>query len=222
VPNPVSDLPKTRTATVVDRLREEIREGVLAPGTRLRQAHVAKAYGVSTTPIREAFAALEREGLLQSSAHRGVVVFAPSAEDVREIYEVRIPLETHATLLGVPNLDERTLKRMAKLMEQIVKVEKKGDFATSAELNNEFHGSIYASSGAKRLESLISDLRESSRAYMRFFGTINPRLEDTESEHQEIYDACVARAPKKAAKATEKHLLHTVRVVAKALEERTA
>lgn len=214
-------MPTTRNATVLNHLREEIYNGSLAPGTRLRQAHVAERFGVSTTPIREAFAALEREGLLQSTAHRGVVVFRPTAHDMREIYEVRIPLEVRATELAVPNLDRQALDKVSKLADDITKFGRKGNLSRSNELNDEFHALIYAAANRPRLAELIADLRSSSKAYTQLFDTQATRIEETDKEHREIVAACEAGAPKKAGKAVEKHLLHTLTVVAPALEEVT-
>lgn len=212
------ELPKTIARAVADRLRAEIRSGELAPGTHLRQAHVAERYGVSTTPVREAFTALEREGLLHSVAHKGVVVFHPTGEDLREIYEIRIPLEALATERAVPNLREEDLAALAELLKRMAAADRKGDMARSGELNDAFHRRIYEAAGRPRLASLIADLRASSRAYTRLFAELAPRLEQTEAEHQAIYDACVARAAKRAAKAMTAHLQHTVDVVAAGLD----
>ncbi|HVO53849.1 MAG TPA: GntR family transcriptional regulator [Solirubrobacterales bacterium] len=211
-------LPKTITARVVDRLRDEIRDGALPPGTRLRQAHVAEAYGVSTTPVREAFAALEREGLLQSSAHRGVYVFEPSVEDLRELYEVRIPLEALATERAVPNLDEEHFGRLSELLREMATADRRGDFSRSGELNSEFHSLIYSAADRVQLVKLIADLRDSSRAYTSLFPVLVGRLEETEREHEAIYEACLDRAPDRAAQAMTAHLRHTVDVVSRSLE----
>jgi DNA-binding GntR family transcriptional regulator len=61
----------------------------LEPGQRLRQAEVAARFGVSTTPVREAFTALAQEGFVRQDAHRGVVVFEPSLEELTETFEIR-------------------------------------------------------------------------------------------------------------------------------------
>ena len=101
----------TITDALVDALRDEIRTGEIEPGSRLRQADVAQRFQVSTTPVREAFAALEREGLLVSSPHRGVVVFKPTVEDLKETYEIRIPLEALATEKAAENMTDDDLVR---------------------------------------------------------------------------------------------------------------
>src|ERR1700747_1182118 len=96
----------TRAAAVADGIREMIRSGELPPGTHLRQTDFAERFGVSTTPVREAFVALAREGLVTQDAHRGVVVFRPSLQELDEIYEIRIALEPLATEIAAKQLSE--------------------------------------------------------------------------------------------------------------------
>ena len=200
-------------------MRTEIRSGAIKPGARMRQAQVAEHYGVSTTPVREAFAMLQREGLLHSIPHRGVVVYKPTSEDLREIYEIRIPLEALATERAVPNLTDVDLAHILALLESLVAAEHRADMALSNELNDQFHTRIYVAAARPRLAALISDLRAASRSYTRLFAETVPRLGETEAEHRAIYEACAARAPKRAAAAMVKHLRHTVDVVSVGLEQ---
>lgn len=99
---------------VVPALREAIVEGVLTPGSRLSEVQVAKQLNVSRTPMREAFAQLEREGLVNTVPRVGAFVRAVTLRDVEEIYTVRAALECLAvqlaseriTALGIAQLDE--------------------------------------------------------------------------------------------------------------------
>jgi DNA-binding GntR family transcriptional regulator len=99
---------------VVPALREAIVEGVLAPGSRLSEVQVAKQLNVSRTPMREAFAQLEREGLVTILPRVGAYVRSVTLRDVEEIYTVRAALECLAvqlasermTPLGAAQLDE--------------------------------------------------------------------------------------------------------------------
>ncbi len=90
---PGLDGPRTISGAVAARLRQEIVAGELPAGQRLRQVEIARRLGVSTTPVREALAALQREGLVALHPQRGAVVFLPSVDDLREHYEIRIALE---------------------------------------------------------------------------------------------------------------------------------
>ncbi|WEY42151.1 MULTISPECIES: GntR family transcriptional regulator [Paraburkholderia] len=99
---------------VVPALREAIVEGVLAPGSRLSEVQVAKQLNVSRTPMREAFAQLEREGLVTILPRVGAYVRSVTLRDVEEIYTVRAALECLAvqlasermTALGTAQLDD--------------------------------------------------------------------------------------------------------------------
>jgi DNA-binding GntR family transcriptional regulator len=101
---------------VVPALREAIVEGVLAPGSRLSEVQIAKQLNVSRTPMREAFAQLEREGLVTVVARVGAFVRSVTLRDVAEIYRVRTALECLAvqlaaervTALGRAQLDDVT------------------------------------------------------------------------------------------------------------------
>jgi DNA-binding GntR family transcriptional regulator len=212
-------MPTTITAAVTSRLRDEILDGRLAPGSRLRQAHIAESYGVSTTPVREAFAALEREGLIRSNAHRGVIVFEPSAVDLREFYEMRIPLEALATEQAATNLTDRDLERMRSQLARLEAANVKADWSLSSEINDEFHLTIYEAARRPRLARLIAELRASSRAYIAIFPKLVDRLAEAEHEHDLIFEACLARKPQEAARAMVTHLQHTVDVVAASIAD---
>src|SRR5918997_1170374 len=92
------------------------RVDTLAPGTRLRQNDVAKRFGVSTTPVREAFAQLQAEGLVRIDPHRGAVVFHPSVDDVLEFYEIREALESLAVGHAIRKIDGDLAARLADMI----------------------------------------------------------------------------------------------------------
>ena len=89
---------------VVPALREAIVEGVLEPGSRLSEVQVAKQLNVSRTPMREAFAQLEREGLVTVVARVGAFVRSVTLRDVTEIYRVRMALECLAVQLAAERI----------------------------------------------------------------------------------------------------------------------
>jgi DNA-binding GntR family transcriptional regulator len=213
----------TVAEAVTKRLREEIQSGVLKPGQRLRQAHVADEYGVSTTPVRESFVALEREGLLISSAHRGVVVFKPTTEDLSELYEIRIPLELLATERAVPRLTDEDLAALRECLAGMKRACDTDDPDLGSAMNERFHWTIYAAADRPRLLRLIEDLRASSKAYMRIFQeeeASGTRVTHSDEDHQAIYDACAAGSPEDAVAAMNLHLRGTVDVVSRALDEK--
>src|ERR1700752_5368887 len=130
----------TRAGAVAERVRELIRSGELAPGTYLRQDEIAARFGVSTTPVREAFLALEREGLVRRHPHRGVVVFMPSIEELNELYEIRAALEPLAAEIAARQLTEDDLAALERIVTEMRNARPK----RFLELNDELHSRIYA------------------------------------------------------------------------------
>src|SRR4030088_2067598 len=87
---------RTTAKAVAAELRNEIYRGQIPPGARLMQADIAERFGVSTTPVREAFAMLQADGLVRLDSHRGAVVFQPTAQELLELFEIRELLEGFA------------------------------------------------------------------------------------------------------------------------------
>src|SRR5256885_13495695 len=112
--------PRTRAEYVADELRRQIVSGELPPGARLRQIEIANRFSVSTTPVREGFPSLAREGLVRQDAHRGVVVFLPTLDDVRENYEIRLALEPLAAELAAKNISDDELAKLDELLEAML------------------------------------------------------------------------------------------------------
>lgn len=213
--DPGLDGPRTISGAVAARLRQEIVAGELPAGTRLRQVEIARRLGVSTTPVREALAALQREGLVRLHPQRGAVVFLPSVDDLREHYEIRIALEQ----LAVSKAAERFEAAWAAPLEALLGEMRTGPPAERyLELNQRFHSELYARSGRERLVEMIVALRDASSAYLNIFRARDDfPVENLDAEHHEILIACVERDPERAANAVCDHLTRTVERVAERL-----
>lgn len=203
-------MPQTRATAVADELRAMIQSGELEPGARLRQSQVAERLGVSTTPVREAFTALAREGLVRQDAQRGAIVFVPSREELQENYEIRIALEPLATEFAAKQLNDEQLDEIELLVKQM---RKETDARRYGELNGVFHATIYAASERPRLIELIGNLRDSALQYMRLVkvsGVDDKRYwTEAQHEHEEIAKALRSRAAKRAATLMAQHLKHS-------------
>jgi DNA-binding GntR family transcriptional regulator len=213
---PVSLLTHTRAGLVAERLRDEIMSGRLAPGTPLRQKEVSERFGVSTTPVREAFAALQREGLLIGDPHRGVVVFRPSTRDLRENYEMRIELEALASRKAAELITDEDLDELDALLQRM------RDTADPIEyfrINGEFHAVIYAAAQRPRLADLIHQLRQAGYAYGNLFAVRMADRSDTDAEHAAIVEALRDRSPQRAGAAMAAHLQHNADFVARQLDD---
>jgi DNA-binding GntR family transcriptional regulator len=196
-------LEHTTAKVVAGLLRDEILSGTLSPGMRLRQNDTAHRFGVSSTPVREAFAQLEAEGLIRIDPHRGAVVFRPTVSDLVEFYEIREALESLAVRQAIPHLDDRRLEELQSL---IVTMRKTEDAAAWRKLNDEFHLKIYERADRPRLSSMIESLRDASTPYIHINVAGHAHGGRADEVHQRILDACVAGDPDAAEAAIREHL----------------
>ena len=104
--------------SVYDEIRNAIISGGLSPGTPLVEAMLAKQFGISRSPIREALVRLSHEGLLERQG-RAMTVRVLRAEDVLELYEVRIPLERAAAQAAAARRTDLDLGRLREISEEM-------------------------------------------------------------------------------------------------------
>ncbi|PEG35424.1 GntR family transcriptional regulator [Mycolicibacterium agri] len=105
---------------VYQTLREAVVLNVFAPGEPLRQAALAEALGVSRIPVRSALLRLAADGLVELGDRKGAVVTAHTAAQARELYDIRIVLETHAVRQSMRAMTPervRTLRALSDLAE---------------------------------------------------------------------------------------------------------
>jgi DNA-binding GntR family transcriptional regulator len=227
VPSTTSTNPQTRRApavqktlseTVAEILRHEILSGDLPPGARLRQVEISERLGTSTTPVREAFVQLAREGLVFGDPRRGVVVFTPEIDDLIECYEMRSVLESLAARLSVPDLTRHDIRAMEAILDEL-----HPDPEISGEdyirLNKAFHSRLYSACGRPRLMSIISELEDASLMYIRVLGSAHPIGIGVEKEHAAILDAARRGNAEEAAELVAEHLDSRRKLFVEALKE---
>jgi len=131
------------------------------------------------------------EGLVTSLPRRGAVVTCLSAEDIEDIYDIRINLEGMATALAVPNMTKETLAHLSDCVVQMDNPEL--DATQLAKLNHDFHLSIYETSGRKYLCELITRQRRRTQHYVRAHITAMNAMPESQTQHQAILKACLSR-----------------------------
>lgn len=148
---------------ITQTLQNDIQSGLLTPGTVLKQEELAARFGVSRQPIRHALERLRTSGLLEKRPDRSLAVTGLMARDVKELAQIRIALETTALTLSAPNLDASALRKARRLNEDLFEEESP---EILAELDRDFHQTLYGACGNERLIKMIADLRnEARRAY---------------------------------------------------------
>ena len=172
-----------------DLLREEIISGVIPPNTHLTILGVAKRFGVSHMPVREAFQWLQGEGLLKVLPHRGAYVLSLTRDYVRDIYELRGIIAGLLARQSISHITPAILMKLDKIHTRFCKAAKQSEFGKSMSLNNSFHENIYMlgqNNEAQRTYKLYAGLLGTLR---RKYGIQSARLEKMIDEHSGILQA---------------------------------
>lgn len=176
---------RTVMSTSADRaarqLREQVVEGRLRSGTRLPEERLAAALGVSRNTLREALSQLVAERILVRQAHRGVVVATPDADDVRDVYAVRMLIEPAVLRHGEPATPQR-IAAMRASVEEARTALAQGDHDAVGGANQHFHRAIVALAGSPRLDAQMDLLLAEMRLFFHAMGDPRafhaPYLED--------------------------------------------
>ena len=191
---------------VFNTLRNAILTGELSPGERLMEIKLADKLGVSRTPIREAIRKLELEGLVVNTPRKGAEVANISAEDLRDVLEVRRSLEVLAISLACEKITEDTL---TLLYENIDAFKHSIDAkATSdiASVDVSFHDIIYKSTGNNRLIQILNNISEQMYRYRFEYIKNKEAWNRLVEEHMNIYEAIKNRDKELAVKSILLHI----------------
>lgn len=177
-----SQTEETQAARIARILADRIISGLIEPGARLRQDHIAEEFGASHVPVREAFRHLESQGLAKSLPRRGVRVTTFDMAELREVAEMRAALEALALRHAAPHLT-RTI------FEQAEEATRAADQATNVRdweaANRRFHRTILAPCDMPRLMKTIDDLHAASARFL-FAAWRSDWETRTDHEHRSI------------------------------------
>ena len=201
---------------IADALRSAIVEGTLLPGEPLRQDAIAKQFSVSAIPVREAFRQLDSEGWVTIEQNRGASVSLQSADEAREIYEIRASLESLAIGIAIERHTDATLAEARELLEAAAN---EPDQALYVVRNEQFHMSLYAPAERPHLMELIGTMHRRGERYLRLKFGMPTFKGQSDAEHEAILDALHARDTEAAQTLVARHLLATGELVYRFLHD---
>ena len=184
---------KTKTEIVHAKLHQDIIAGKLRPGQRIIISELAKDFGFSEIPVREAIRSLETAGLLRFTPHVGAVVSEFNEREFLEIYLIRIELEVLATRLAVAHMTEADLDFLFKNVEKTEEAIKQNKINKIGPLNKEFHLRIYQAAPYPYLLNLIKSLWEKFELYQSVLAYVPDRAIPSCREHKKIIEALRAK-----------------------------
>ncbi len=186
---PRRDRPQGRSA--YERLLEELRQGRIGPGARLREAELAERFGLSRTPIREALRQLETDGLVVHLPRVGAAVRRLDYAEVMELYEMRAVLEGTAARLAGRAASDIEIAELDTLNTEMAAAE--GDAGRVTRLNRQFHLTLL---DAAKNRFLVKSMAAISRTLM-ILGpstlTETARVGEAAAEHARLIAAIRAR-----------------------------
>jgi DNA-binding GntR family transcriptional regulator len=193
----------SRAQRVYDSLLAAIKDGRFKHGDRMREEEVARALGVSRTPVREALARLQIRGLLEMSPG-GLVVAKLSRLQVMELYAVREILEGSAARFAAQHAspsDIASLRHMAEAFSEL-----RNDPQRLARLNRLFHEAIYEAAHNRYLMRTLDELHDALMLLPSTTFAVPGRQAQAVEEHAEILAAIEARDPDSAERAARHHI----------------
>jgi DNA-binding GntR family transcriptional regulator len=196
--------------TLAEGLRQKlegaIAAGHLAPGSRLDEQEIAQRFGVSRTPVREAFRLMAANNLVELRGRQGATVRTIKAQALIEMFQVMAELEGLCARLAARRVSQAWGDEISKIHQRLVAASKSGDIDEFYDINQEFHEAIYEASRNAFLADQTRRLRNQVAAYRRRVTHMPNRIADTIREHEAIMQAILAHDPERAHSAMRDHV----------------
>jgi DNA-binding GntR family transcriptional regulator len=189
---------------VLDNLRQAILDRRLAPGQRLIERELVELTGVSRTSVREALRELAAEGLVTAIPNKGIVVTSVSAEEARQLYQVRSALEALAGRLFVENAGATQRRALVRAVEKVDRLAAKGAPVLAAK--DAFYDVLFEGGGNDALRAVVGGLHARVSVLRSLSLSVPGRLEHSVTELHAIVDAVLAGDAEAAAAACARHV----------------
>ncbi len=195
-----------RADKIVETLEQMILTGEFVNGARLDEIKLAEWFGVSRTPVREAFQKLEMSGLVEQIPHRGVFTREPGPVELMEMFEAMAELESACARLAALRITPEQLEELRKaneICQEAVASNNSDDYYRE---NERFHHCIYKASGNGYLEQEATRLYKRLKPFRRMQLQLRGRLQQSMKEHEAIVAALADGKSSQAAKRLRGHV----------------
>ncbi len=200
---------KTPPSTVAawDRIRHGILTGHFAPGERLITQRLAEALGLSRTPVKEALASLEREGLVTRAGNWGYSVRVISVRDAQEVFEARLVVETANSFHAAVRATGSQIGTMAQGLQDGHDQLKRRRIMEFQQASRQVHEQIAEASGNRMLMQMFRQVNDLVMLVaITSLRALPDRATDILAENRSIVEAIRARDPDLAAERTKRHI----------------
>jgi len=193
-----------------DRIRaaieDDIRTGALLPGDVIDEAALARKFGVSRTPIREALLQLEAQSMLLSQPRSGMVVAKMDVQQLLALWELLVEMEGVCARLACERMTDDERDELARVHERAQAIVDADDVEAWREINHAFHDVLYRGSRNPYLRQELLRLRARTGGYLRHAFSALGRLQSSHAQHGELLAAIQDRDPIRAHQKMMEHI----------------
>jgi DNA-binding GntR family transcriptional regulator len=192
---------------IVESIRNAIVNGQLQAGTRIAEPELADKFGISRTPIREAFRQLESEGFISVVPRKGAIVASLSPQDISNFYDLKMVLEGYAARCAAKTLAPADIAKMETVNRQIETASQKKDIRRVLDLHNEFHDIFLRACGNEKLHAIVQNMVMQFQRF-RLILAMPGKIEGSIRQHRDIIEAFRKRDPDLAEELVRKNALY--------------
>ncbi len=204
---------------VLERLKELVISGTYPPGKKLVIEEIAREFGVSITPVREALHHLAAQGFVELQPNRGFVVKELGKREIKDLMELRLCLEKLGVRLFIQRNDKSYIEELEDCIGGMKRLVESGNVDDMVVANSKFHRIIIEGSGNEELSNVISLLGEKLHR-VRILSLYAPnRLKESFKEHMAIFDAIISKDIVAAELAVEEHMRNITKTIMGRIEQ---
>ena len=212
------EIRSTAATVAYEEIKSDILAGRLEPGLKLKIDHVAKQYGIGSSPIREALNRLSSDGLVDRREQRGFYVTEVSSQELSELVKTRIWLESVALRESAPNANQAWEERLVLAHHRLSHTKRsksETEYIQNPEWeihHAEFHQALISGCGSTPLLKYCQDLRNKSDRY-RLLAAASISARKELDEHRAIFEAAIDRQFERAAELLRSHYIITETII---------
>lgn len=211
---------RSLSEVIFRQLDSMIMSGHIEPGERINESQLSNLLGVSRAPIREALRGLERCGLLEMRAKKGMFVRDIKVKEVEELYDIRAALDALAGEKAAELINQERLKILEKLMDEMSLCVDANDPDAYYRVNITFHTAIVEQAGNKNLFMVYEGICKRMSLFRRVSLSLPGQLSVSLDRHQKIVEAIKSKDSRETAALVKNHTLSAKNDLLNALRDR--
>ncbi|MEC5384301.1 GntR family transcriptional regulator [Uliginosibacterium sp. H3] len=199
---------------IYERIVDAVLDHRLAPGTKLVEEKLGRAFGVSRTRIRQVLVRLASEQLVVLTPNRGASVACPTPEEAREVFGARLLIEPTLveTFMGVANA--RDLSVLSRLISEEEAARRNDKRRVAIRLSGDFHLLIAERAANRTLEKMLRELVSRTSLILMTYGNVSSHMPGCGcDDHRALLDAMSARDASSAKRLMKQHLKQLERAI---------